>query len=59
MVMMSLLELKMVIINMKIMRCAGATRTEIMKFVWIIRVKVCNKVVPEIRFDLTFNNVDR
>ena len=48
----------MVVINRKIMGCIGATGTEIMKFVWIIRVKICNKVSPIVEFDLTFNGID-
>jgi len=45
----------MIVIDREIDRSTNATRTKGMKCMRIIRVKVCNEVIPEIRFNAIFN----
>jgi len=33
----------------------SATRVEVMTFVWAIRIEMCNKMIPEKVFNMTFN----
>jgi len=32
----------------------SSTRAEVMKFVWIIGIKICNKMIPEKVFNTSF-----
>ena len=49
----------MEIVDGKMMGYTGVTGTEITKFMSIFWVKICNTVIPEVNFNLTFNDVDR
>jgi len=47
-------ELKVIVIDRETNRSTYAARTKGMKRMWIIRVKVCNEVIPKIRFNLIY-----
>jgi len=51
----------MIVINRETNRSTDAARTKVMKHTLIIRMKVCNEVIPKIRFNVIFifNHVKR
>jgi len=45
----------MIVIDREIDRSTNTARTKEIKCMWVIRVKVYNEVIPEIRFNVIFN----